>query len=79
MRRGAGRGNRASRGGRGNGGGRGNYAEGGRGNSSSNENERNIPLSPYFERADRSVSTGHHPNVPLEGEPKKGIVSFSGK
>ncbi|KAL8122060.1 hypothetical protein AgCh_018700 [Apium graveolens] len=58
MRHWAGRGNRASRGGRGNGGGRGNYAEGGRGNSSNNENERNIPLSPYFERADRSVSTG---------------------
>ncbi|KAK1381214.1 hypothetical protein POM88_027958 [Heracleum sosnowskyi] len=37
-----------------------------------------IPLTTFFER-DKSVSTGHHPNVPLEGQPKLGILSFTGK
>lgn len=81
-RRGAGNG-----GGRGNCGGRGDVArgnggEGRRGNkmgNNSGEDTNRIASTTFFERADRSVSTGHHPNVPLEGQPKLGIVSFTRK
>lgn len=80
-RRGVGNGaRRGSRGGRDyrGEGGRDNRGEGGRGNIN-NEDADNSQMSTVFERADRSVSTGHHPNVPKDGEPKKGIVSFTGK
>ncbi|KAK1373099.1 hypothetical protein POM88_029292 [Heracleum sosnowskyi] len=81
-RRGAANGSgRGNRGGRGNGA-RGNDVEDGRENDrghGSGEDANRIPLATFFERADRSVSTGHYPNVPLEGQPNLGIVSFMGK
>ncbi|KAK1372826.1 hypothetical protein POM88_029019 [Heracleum sosnowskyi] len=36
-------------------------------------------LSDFFEREDRSISNGDYPNAPLPGQPKLGVVTFTGK
>ncbi|KAK1400604.1 hypothetical protein POM88_000209 [Heracleum sosnowskyi] len=88
VRRGAGRSRGGGRGDRGNnfGGsdsrGRGSSSSGrgrGRRRGGERDNDGFNELSNFFERADRSISNGDYPNAPLPGQPKLGIVTFTGK
>lgn len=51
----------------------------GRGRGGEGSDDGFNELSDFFERADRSISNGDYPNAPLPGQPKKGVVSFTGK
>lgn len=50
-----------------------------RGGETGSTEDSSSPLTHYFERADRSVSCGDFHKMPKDGEPKKGIVEFTGK
>ncbi|KAL1808341.1 hypothetical protein ACET3Z_025331 [Daucus carota] len=51
----------------------------GRGSGGGTNNDGFNELSSYFERADKSISNGDYLNAQLHGEPKKDVVTFSGK
>ncbi|KAK1373169.1 hypothetical protein POM88_029362 [Heracleum sosnowskyi] len=54
-------------------------ASAGRGSRGERDDGGFNELSDFFERADRSISNGDYPNAPLPGQPKLGVVTFTGK